>query len=350
MEGEQCVHGDARILRGSVMTRTIRWSLSTVVAIVVLWTGVWFGARWWLEGSIAKSMADLSSTNGITVACPSETIGGWPFQLTIHCSNGLTISLPDGGKLTTAQAHGEGSVFNPHQLDFRFTAPITYTTPDGRKLDLTASELAASLGLADGRANRISVKTIDLAASGPLVGRTEGKLTIGRSELLLERSAQQPDDGEIAATVDDLGVAVGPTTLTPLPLRLALAATVAEADMAMAGPAGLAGWRAAGGKVALHRLVAELGGASLTITGEGTVSETGLVEADGKVTGRNLNALAVAAAAGGRSLTPEVAGLVMAFVLMGTSADDGGRSIGLKITDGVVSANGRKLAEIAPLF
>lgn len=332
------------------MTRMVRWGLLTVAAIAILWTGVWFGARWWLESSIAKSMADLAVTNGVTVDCPGETIGGWPFQLTLNCGTGLTITLPDGGKFLTASAHSEGSVFDPHQLDFRFMAPISYTTPDNRKFDITANELTASLGLSDGRANRVTVKTTDLAATGPVVGRTEGKLTIGRGEALLERAAQQPDDGEIAATVDDLGVAVGSTTLTPLPVRLALAATVAKADMAMAGPAGLSGWKAAGGKLTLHRLMAELGGATLTLTGEGTVSETGLVEADGKVIGHNLNALAVAAAAGGRSLTPEVAGLVMAFVLMGSSADDGGRSIGLKITDGVVSANGRKLAEIAPLF
>lgn len=332
------------------MTRTVRWGLSTIVAVAILWTGVWFGARWWLESSIAKSMADLSSKNGIVVDCPSETIGGWPFQLTLNCSRGLTITLPDGGKLAAASARGEGAVFNPHQLDFRFMAPISFTTPDGRKLDITASELAASLGLTNGRASRVTIKATGLAASGPVAGRTEGKLTMGRGELLVERAANQPDDGEIAATVDDLGVAVGPTTLTPLPVRLAMAATVAKADMAMAGPAGLAGWQAAGGKVTLHRFMADLGGATLTLTGEGTVSQTGLVEADGKVTGRNLNALAVAAAAGGHSLTPEVAGLVMAFVLMGSSADDGGRSIGLKITDGVVSANGRKLAEIAPLF
>ncbi|WP_026790733.1 DUF2125 domain-containing protein [Pleomorphomonas oryzae] len=332
------------------MNRTIRWGLWTIVVIAILWTGVWFGARWWLGNTVHKSIADLSATNGTTVECPNEAIGGWPFQLTITCGDGLAVALPDGGKLTSAKAHGEGSVFNPRQLDFRFAAPITYTTPDGRRFDLVANELAASIGFSNNRANRLALKTSDLAATGPLAGGTEGKLTIGRGDLLLSRVAERPDDADIAATIDGLGVAVGNTTLTPVPVRLTLAATLAEADMATAGPAALAGWKAAGGKLALHRLAAELGGATLTLTGEGTVSETGLVEAEGKVTGRDLNALAIAAAAGGRSLTPEVAGLVMGFVFMGTAADDGGRSIGLKVADGVVSANGREIARIAPLF
>lgn len=332
------------------MNRTMRWGLWTIVVVVILWTGVWFGARWWLGNTIHKSIADLSATNGTAVDCTSETIGGWPFQLTVNCSDGLAVTLPDGGKLTAAKAHGEGSVFNPRQLDLRFDAPISFTTPDGQKLDLAANELAASIGFANNRANRLALKTTDLVASGPLAGGTEGKLTVGRSELLLSRSPERPEDADIAATIDGLGVAVGNTTLTPVPVRLTLAATLAEADMATAGPATLAGWKAAGGKLSVHRLAAELGGATLTLTGEGTVSETGLVEGEGKVTGRDLNALAVAAAAGGRSLTPEVAGLVMAFVFMGTAADDGGRSIGLKITDGVVSANGREIARLAPLF
>lgn len=332
------------------MNRTIRWGLWAIVVIAILWTGVWFGARWWLGNTIQKSMADLSATNGTTVSCANETIGGWPFQLTLNCNEGLIVALPDGGKLTTAKAHGEGSVFNPHQLDFRFDAPMSYVAPDGRRFDLSANELAASIGFSNNRANRLALKTTDLQATGPLAGDTEGKLTIGRGDLLLSRVTERPDDADIAATIDGLGVAVGKTTLTPLPVRLTLAATLAEADMATAGPAALAGWKAAGGKLTLHRLAAELGGATLTLTGEGTVSETGLVEAEGKVTGRDLNALAVAAAAGGHSLTPEVAGLVMGFVFMGTAADDGGRSIGLKIADGVVSANGREIARIAPLF
>ncbi len=332
------------------MKRTMRWGLWMIVAVAILWSGAWFGARWWLGNSIAKSMADLSATNGITIDCPGEAIGGWPFQLTVDCRKGITVALPDGGKFTAAGAHGEGAIFNPHQLDFRFDAPLSYTTPDGRKLDVAASELAANLGLKDGRADRVAVKAKDISASGPLAGGTEGKLTIVRGDLLLARADERPADGEIAATMDGLGIAVGKTALTPLPVRLAVAATLAEADMAMAGPAGLARWKAAGGKLTLHRLMTELGGATLTLTGEGTVSETGLVEANGKVTGHNLNALAIAAAAGGRSLSPEVAGLVMAFVLMGSASDDGGRSIGLEINDGVVSANGRKIARLEPLF
>ncbi|SCM78146.1 hypothetical protein KL86PLE_60468 [uncultured Pleomorphomonas sp.] len=332
------------------MKRTIRWGLWAIVAVAILWTGVWFGARWWLGDTLHKSIADLSARNGIIVDCAGEKIGGWPFELTVNCGDGLTVALPDGGKFTTAGAHGKGSAFNPRQLDFRFEAPTSYTAPDGRRLALSANELAASVGLANGLANRLALTTRDLTATGPLAGATEGKLTIGRGELLLARATKRPEDADIAATLDGFGVAVGDTALMPLPIRLTLAATLAEADMATAGPAALAGWQAAGGKLTLHRLAAELGGATLTLTGEGTVSETGLVEAEGQVTGRDLNALAVAAAAGGRSLTPEIAGLVMAFVFMGSAADDGGRSIGLKVTDGVVSANGREIARLAPLF
>ncbi|MCM5556631.1 DUF2125 domain-containing protein [Pleomorphomonas sp. JP5] len=332
------------------MKRTVRVALWTIVVVAILWTGVWFGARWWLGETVHKSVADLAARNGIMVSCAGERIGGWPFRLVLTCNDGLAVALPDGGRIETAGARGEGYVFNPRQLDFHFEAPTSYVAPDGRRLDLSASEFAATVGFSNGRANRLVLRTEDFSATGPLAGGTEGKLTIGRGDVMLARADKSPENADIAATIDGLGVTVGNTALTPLPVRLTLAATLAQADMAMAGPVALAGWKAAGGKLQLHRLAAELGGATLTLDGEGSVSETGLVDAEGKITGRNLNTLAASATAAGGSLTPELAGLVMAFVFMGTTADDGGRSIGLKVEDGIVSANGRQIGRIAPLF
>lgn len=332
------------------MKRAVWWGVSAIVAIAILWTGAWFGARWWLGDTIHKSIADLSATNGIVVDCAGERIGGWPFELVVTCGDGLAVALPDGGRFTTDTAHGRGSVFDPRRLTFTFGAATSYIAPDGRKLALAATELAASVGFSGGRADRLALKTADLSATGPLAGGTEGKVTIDHGDLMLARVPDRPDEADIAATVDGLGLAVGDTALAPLPLRVMLAATLAQADMAIAGPASLAGWQAAGGKLALHRLMVELGGATLTLAGEGTVSETGLVQAKGTVTGRDLNALAASAASGGKSLTPELAGLVMAFVFMGSAADDGGRSIDLKIEDGVISASGREVGQIAPLF
>lgn len=332
------------------MKWTIKVAVWSIVAVVILWTGVWFGARWWLADSVRKSVADLAANNGLVVDCAGERIGGWPFRLVLTCGDGLVVAFADGGRLETAGARGEGYVFNPRRLDFHFDAPTSYATPDGRRLDLSASEFAATVGFSRGRANRLVIRTEDLSATGPLAGGTEGKLTIGRGDLMLARLDGRSDDADIAATIDGLGLTVGKTALTPLPVRLTLAATLAQADMAMAGPAALAGWKAAGGKLMLHRLAAELGGATLSLDGEGSVSETGLVDAEGRVIGRNLNTLAASATAAGGSLTPELAGLVMAFVFMGTTADDGGRSIGLKIEEGIVSANGREIGRVAPLF
>ena len=328
--------------------RTLRWSLWTIVAVAILWTGAWFGARWWLGDTIDRAKADLPARNGVAVDCAGETIGGWPVALTVTCGS-LGIDLADGGKLSAAGAHGRGSVLDPRRLDFHFDAPISYTAPDGRRLDLAASDLSASIGFAGGRADRLAIRAAELTASGPLAGGSEGRLTVGRGDFMLARSTDQLEDADVAATIDGLALRAGGVALTPLPVHLTLAATLTEADTAIAGPAALAGWRAAGGKLTLHRLTAGLGGATLTLTGEATVTEAGLVEAEGQISGHQLNALPAAAAAGG-GLTPEVAGLVMAFLFMGTASDDGGRVIGLRVEDGVVSANGREIGRIARLF
>lgn len=330
--------------------RALRWGLGGIAVVIVLWSGAWFGARWWLARTVDAAVADLAATGGPTMDCAERMIGGWPFDLTLTCGAGLEVAFPDGGKLSTVGAYGEGSLFDLHRLEFRFDSPTTYTTPDGRRLDLSSTDLVADLRFADGRIDRLGLHAAELAVTGPLPGGAEGRLTSGRMELLLARDTDNSANADIAATVDGLGVAAGEVSFAPLPLRLTLAATLTDAETALAGPLALSGWQAAGGQLTLHRLQAELGGASLTLSGTGSVGPDGLVDAEGQAIGRDLNALPAAAAASGQSVTPELAGLVMAFLFMGTTADDGGRVIGVRIDDGLVSANGRNLLRLPPLF
>lgn len=330
--------------------RVMRWGLGTIVVVGVLWSGAWFGARWWLARTVDTAMADLADKGGPAIDCAGRKIDGWPFELRLACDGGLTATFPDGGKLTSSTAYGRGALSDLHQLVFHLDGETAYAAPDGRRLDLTSSDLVAHLGFADGRIDRLAIKAADLVVSGPLPGGATGELKSGPAELLLARDAGHPADADIAATIDQLAVSAGDIAFAPLPLRLTLAATLAEAETALAGPAALPNWQAAGGKLTLHRLQAEIGGASLTMSGEGSVGPTGLVQAQGQVVGRDLNALTTAATASGKTITPELAGLVMAFLFMGTAADDGGRSIGIRVDDGVVSANGREIARLLPLF
>ncbi len=330
--------------------RAVRWGLGGVALIAILWSGAWYGARTWLSHTVEAAMADLKANGGPSVDCADRTIGGWPFELTLSCGGGLAVAFPDGGRLTVSDAYGKGSLANLSELTFHMDGPASYLTPDGRKLDLSSSDLAARLGFAGGRVNRLAIDAADLTISGLLPGGAEGRVTSGPAEVLLARQADKPEDADIAASMDGISVSAGDMAFAPLPVRLTLAATVVDVDTALAGPMALAGWQSTGGKLKLHRLEADLGGTSLTLSGEGSVGPDGLIDASGQLIGRNLNALSAAAAAGGKTLTPELSGLVVALMFMGSAADDGGRAIGLTVEDGVLKANGRDVARLAPLF
>lgn len=335
---------------GKTIMRAVRWGLGGLAVIAVLWSGAWYGARTWLAHTVDTAMADLRGNGGPNVDCAERSVGGWPFELTLSCGGGLTVTFPDGGRLTAADAYGKGSLANLDALTFHMDGPASYLLPDGRKLDLSSSDLSARIGFAGGRVTRLAIDAADLTVTGQLPGGAEGRLVSGPAEVLLARQADKPEDADIAATVDGITVSAGDMAFAPLPVRLTLAATVVDVDTALAGPMALADWQATGGKLALHRLEADLGGTSLTLSGEGSVGPDGLIDAEGQLVGRNLNALSAAAAAGGKTLTPELAGLVVALMFMGSAADDGGRAIGLTVEDGLLKANGRDVARLARLF
>lgn len=331
------------------MKRAIWWGLSAVVAVATLWTGVWLGARWWLGDTIAKSVADLAVRNEVMVDCAEEMIGGWPFELTVTCGAGLAVALPAGGRFSTVGAYGRGSVFRPQQLDFRFDAPASFTTADGRRLRLDFASLDAGLGLGPAGIERWSLAAADLTLSGNAPAGVL-TLTVRRGELHVEPTEGHPEDADFAASVDGLSIAAGDAVLAPLPIRLAAAATLTAARTALAAPDPLPEWQAAGGELRLHRLEADLGGATLTLSGTANLGADGLVNGAGEAVGRNLGALSAAATAGGKALSPELAGLAMAFLFMGTATDDGSRAFALTAKDGVVTANGHEVGRLPPLF
>lgn len=330
------------------MKRTlITLALAAATALAV-WSGLWFGARLWLKSNLDAGRNDLA-TAGTEVTCAGERFGGWPLDLTVACPDGLTIRFADGSHLVSAGASGHVSALHPRRLDLSLETPANLATADGRQLRLDFASLDAGLGLGFSGIERWSLAATDLTLSGNAPAGVL-TLTVTAGELHVEPTRDHPEDADIAASVDGLSIAAGNAVLAPLPIRLTAAATLTAVEPMLAAPDPLPAWQAAGGELRLHRLEADLGGAVLTLSGTASLGVDGLVNGMGEAVGRNLGALSAAATAGGKALSPELAGLAMAFLFMGTAGDDGSRAFALTAKDGVLAANGHEVGRLPPLF
>src|SRR5947207_1778507 len=64
-----------------------------VVALAILWSGLWFYAASAAESTIASVRAREAKAGRI-FACGTQTIGGFPFRFEVRCA-GPTIELHD---------------------------------------------------------------------------------------------------------------------------------------------------------------------------------------------------------------------------------------------------------------
>jgi hypothetical protein len=207
--------------------------LILVVALAIVWTGLWFYAAAAAERTLDGWRA-REAKSGRVYSCAEQTIGGYPFRFEVRCvepamelhGSEPPLALKAAGLLVAAQ------IYQPTLLISEFAGPLTVAEP-GRPPDYVANW---TLGQSSVRGTptapeRVSIvieqPTLDRVASGAnasvlkaarieLHGRiAEGTVTANPViELVLRLAAAaapelhaltaQPLDAEIAATLRGL--------------------------------------------------------------------------------------------------------------------------------------------------
>ena len=101
-----------------------------VVALAILWTGLWFYAASAAETAIAGWRA-REAKSGRNYECASETISGFPFRIEVRCaspnvelrSKGANADLKGASVVMLAQ------VYQPTHLIGEFGGPMTIAEP-----------------------------------------------------------------------------------------------------------------------------------------------------------------------------------------------------------------------------
>lgn len=116
------------------------WILAVVVVMLaVLWTAAWHYAAGKVDSTIA-GWREREAKVGRIYSCATQTIGGFPFNINVHCSDPSAEfrSVQTPTSLKWKDLHVTANVFSPTRLVARLTGPMLVGRPD-QVADLAAN-------------------------------------------------------------------------------------------------------------------------------------------------------------------------------------------------------------------
>jgi hypothetical protein len=246
-----------------------------VVAFLVIaasWSALWFYAAHSVDAGF-DAWFKSEDEHGRAWTCPDREVGGYPFELTIHCNRPTFEghALGQGVRAEVAALEVDASVLHPHRAEVALQAPLAYRTSDGAA-DLHArwQRLAIFFDPLSSAAP-IDLHGTDLGVDGEFgeTGRQSGTATAIGGRFAPSGGDTDPA-ADVSITVQGASIpAVDEWLGGEAPIEASFAGRITEADVAGAPTptAALEAWRAAGGKLQLARSQIGHGDASVTASG-----------------------------------------------------------------------------------
>lgn len=328
-------------------SRAPQIALGVVVILAVAWSGFWFWGRGRLADEMDHRLAELSS-RGISVVCPSRTIGGFPFRMEVGCTDpGFEITARGiGGSVSALRVVAQ--IWNPRLIIAELDGPLVFDDGRGVTVDATWRALRASVRLAANGPERVSIAAEGLDARAKDVAGVVSRLVAEHLELHGRPSGETGHDLDLAASAAAASLDLEGRHVGPPRSDLSAAVTFRDLLPPRAGdPA--RGFAERGGRIEPIRLDWSVGGMAVAGKGALTLGRDGLLDGSIGFAARGLEALALQ----GKALGAETAGLLGGFVLLGKASSDPelpGRRLDLVIEHGRPRFGRVVGPPMAPLF
>jgi hypothetical protein len=268
-------------------TRRSRWWLwfpfVLLVVVAAGWTGGWFYAASLAEKKIEEWRA-REAERGRVFACGSQTIGGYPFRLELHCTAPRAELRTQNLSLKAADMLGVVQVYRPTHGIGEFTGPLTIQEPGGSLLIANWKLAQASVsGLP--AAERISI-VLDAATVDRTVSQvTSALFTANRVEAHSRLAPRLPSDPPVVDLALQLAGATAPNLhpITTKPVNADITATARGVKDLSPKPwlALLRDWQAAGGSLDVTK--ARLQQDDMIVVGDGTLALNARGALDGQL-------------------------------------------------------------------
>lgn len=334
--------------------RRFPWiALPSILLLIVIaaWSAWWYHAAGRVD-TVIDTWLQRESAQGRKVECADRRLGGFPFEIAVHCST-IAVTLPGDPEPVVARAAGFvglAQVYDPRHVIIELKGPMQIGLagqPPALALGWKLAE-ASVVGAGDAAEQRLSVVMEEPRLSALDAGTTAVVAGADHLEIHVRRDPHKANALDIVAAANGIAAPTIRDRLGgPLDGQLQAEATGLDAVPPASVPALLRRFAAAGGKlnIALVRLTAP----DIAAEARGTLGLDTLGRPEGAltITGRIRPAL-LDALLGGEAATAK-----LGFTLLGQPAVLGGKratTVNLTARNGKLTLGPLKLGRLPSLF
>lgn len=262
------------------MRRYSIWAIVAACSLTVIWSGLWFYVRGFVETKIELVLENDLNGNA-TAFCGERNIGGFPFRLVLACSPaGITVNGGDFA-LDLRELNVTALAYNPQHVVAEYSGPLIIASPASeRPVRAEWTKGLSSVRITGQSFSVFSTLFENLAVSGPQSGLKAVKVQF--------HARPVEDEGltDLAFSADDAEFRLDNQTSAPFFLAMVLQVN-ATPQQILAGSF-------AGGNPSLQNIDIRFrsGKSQLAATGNLFLSDDGTANGELLITAKNLKDLA----------------------------------------------------------
>lgn len=195
----------------SIHTRRVLWLSFVVVAIGLIYTGVWFYSARLLDERVQTTLARLNG-DGVRANCEEPSVHGYPFRLGVQCHSVFYEDVKEGVSFRAGAIETAAAIYDPKHVVMSVESPATVFLPFIAPVDLRWDTLSVSAQLASPFPLRVSTAGTNIKIL-PDENDNNSVATISAATL---HARQVEQDVEVAATFNDLQIVADAVANLPL--------------------------------------------------------------------------------------------------------------------------------------
>lgn len=324
--------------RKSRYSRRFALLVLLVAAAVAGYTVFWFQAARTLETEAVSLVKELNR-NGVRANCEEAEARGYPFRIGLFCRSVFYEDVRDGISVNAGAFRSAAQFYQPRRVIGELDGPARITLPLIEPLQARWEILRASTHIATPLPERVSAE-----ARRVVLAYDDDEATPLAEIASAEFHARQNGANlDIAARFEALDMSTALAGGAELPLFDGEAdATIDDGVASLAD--GRSDLRGTAGTIRLLRISADGSDAMIALSGPVSVRENGLIDAELKVTIRNVPAVSAILAEAFPEARHEIGTAAGALSSLGDTAE-----LPVRITGGRVSLGFIPLGRIPPL-
>ena len=139
--------------------------LAAVLLLALLWSIYWFLAAGYAKDRFAEERTRLEA-QGVTLACQSESWGGYPFHFEFTCSSPV-VKVRDRGEITSAKVLLTALAYAPNQIVALLDGPSTVTRNGDQPITANHQRAIAAITFARDRNPKVINRNSILVGGRP---------------------------------------------------------------------------------------------------------------------------------------------------------------------------------------